>query len=126
MLSYVRSYQDKVFQSEGMTIKTFSGMWFLQMHLGLSCRRSVRTGGLVAILVNLVVLLNFFVSYLHTTRTHRVYVLGTRKLPEAEANFTLPDPSAVSYYQQWIRRDLQPWRVEGISTVSCICYVGNH
>ena len=72
----------------------------------------------MAALVNLVVLLNFFVAYLHTTRTHRVYVLGTRKLPEAEANFTLPDPSAVSFYQQWIQRDLQPWRVEGISTVS--------
>ena len=82
------------------------------------CRRSVRTGGLVAISVNLVVLLNFFVSYLHTTRTHRVYVLGTRKLPEAEANFTLPDPSASSYYQQWIQRDFQPWRAAGISTVS--------
>lgn len=79
-------------------------------------RRSVRTGGLVAISVNLVVLLNFFVSYLHTTRTHRVYVLGTRKLPEAEANFTLPDPSATSYYQQWIQRDFQPWRAAGIST----------
>ncbi len=83
-----------------------------------NCRRSVRTGGLVAISVNLVVLLNFFVSYLHTTRTHRVYVLGTRKLPEAEANFTLPDPSASSYYQQWIQRDFQPWRAAGISTVS--------
>ena len=82
------------------------------------CRRSVRTGGLVAVSVNLVVLLNFFVSYLHTTRTHRVYVLGTRKLPEAEANFTLPDPSASSYYQQWIQRDFQPWRAAGISTVS--------
>ncbi len=81
-------------------------------------RRSVRTGGLVAVSVNLVVLLNFFVSYLHTTRTHRVYVLGTRKLPEAEANFTLPDPSASSYYQQWIQRDFQPWRAAGISTVS--------
>ena len=45
-------------------------------------------------------------------------MLGTRKLPEAETNFTLPDPSAVSFYQQWIQRDLQPWRVEGISTVS--------
>lgn len=72
----------------------------------------------MAVSVNLVVLLNFFVSYLHTTRTHRVYVLGTRKLPEAEANFTLPDPSATSFYQQWIQRDFQPWRAAGISTVS--------
>ncbi|KAL3133656.1 hypothetical protein ABBQ32_008167 [Trebouxia sp. C0010 RCD-2024] len=79
-------------------------------------RRGVRTGSLVALLVNLIVLLNFLVAYLHTTRTHRVYVLGNRILPEAEANFTLPDPSAVSFYQQWIQRDLQPWRASGITT----------
>lgn len=80
----------------------------------------MRTGSFIAFLVNLVVLLNFLVAYLHTTRTHRVYVLGSRKLPEAEANFTLPDPSAVSFYQQWIQTDLQPWREHGITTVSML------
>lgn len=84
-------------------------------------RRSVRTGGFVALCVNLVVVVNFFLSYLQTTRTHRVYVLGTRTLPVAEANFTLGNSLASSYFQPWIQRDFNPWRSSGISTV-CFCF----
>ena len=83
-----------------------------------ACRRSIQLGSLFFTTLNLALLFNFIVSTLQHPFAHLLYKVDPYKLPEAEADFILGDPDAVSFYQPWLREDLDPWREEGVTHVS--------